>query len=140
MQSAAAFARLRNDPALGAFFESVYSAAMVDLPIIKDAAAAWTANQSAGNLAALSAAVNTLATEVNAKSGGQPSREYRFGKRVGAIIVLCHHQRHGAAAVWSKRQAATSKRLLQVLALTSRSTQEQVAKAYGVAPDFAGGM
>src|ERR1700690_2971866 len=63
LQSAAAFAQLANDPTLGAFFQSVYSAAVVDLPLIRDAGGAWTANKSAGNLSALSAAVNSLASE-----------------------------------------------------------------------------
>jgi hypothetical protein len=143
LQSAAAFAQLRNDPTLGAFFQSVYSAAIVDLPIIKDAGAAWTANKSAGNLSALSAAVNTLATEVNAQVlAANKVANTDAEKSVLSALLLFSATVNGMAAALS---GVSAKLVLpsgyrEVLALTPRSTQEQVAEAYGVAPDFLSGM
>ena len=143
LQSAAAFAQLRNDPTLGAFFDSVYSAAVADLPLIKDAGAAWTANKSAGNLSALSAAVNTLAAEVNAQVlAANKVANSDSEKSVLAALLLFSATVNGMAAALS---GVSAKLLLpsgyrEVLALTPRSTQEQVAKAYGVAPEFMGGM
>jgi hypothetical protein len=143
LQSAAAFAQLRNDPTLGAFIESVYSAAVVDLPLIKDAGAAWTANKSAGNLSALSAAVNTLASEVNIQVlAANKVANTDSQKSVLAALLLFSATINGMAAALSGVSAKVTLPggYREVLALTPRSTQEQVAQAYGVAPDFMGGM
>ena len=143
LQSAAAFARLGNDPTLGAFFESVYSAAIVDLPLIKDACAAWTANKSAGNLSALSAAVNSLASEVNAQVlAANRVANTDSEKSVLAALLLFSATINGMAAALSGVSAklALPGGYREVLALTPRSTQEQVAKTYGVAPEFADGV
>ncbi|MGB8768653.1 MAG: hypothetical protein WCC92_03495 [Candidatus Korobacteraceae bacterium] len=143
LQSAAAFAQLRNDPALGAFFESVYNAAIVDLPLIKDAGAAWTANKSAGNLSALSAAVNTLASEVNAQVlAANKVANTDSEKSALAALLLFSATVNGMAGALS---GVSAKLVLpsgyrEVLALTPHSAQQQVAKAYGVAPDFSDGM
>ncbi|MGA3053389.1 MAG: hypothetical protein ABSD63_04215 [Candidatus Korobacteraceae bacterium] len=143
LQSAAAFANLRNDPTLGAFFESVYNAAVVDLPLIKDAGAAWTANKSAGNLSALSAAVNTLASEVNAQIlAANKVANTDSQKSVLAALLLFSATINGMAAALSGVSAklALPRGYREVLALTPRPTQEQVAKAYGVGPGFVAGM
>ncbi len=126
LQSAAAFARLGNDPTLGAFFESVYSAAVVDLPLIKDAAAAWTANKSAGNLSALSAAVNTLAGEVNAQVlAANKVANTDSEKKVLSALLLFSATINGMAAALSGVSAklALPAGYHEVLALTPRSTQ-----------------
>ena len=143
LQSAAAFAQLANDPTLGAFFQSVYSAAVVDLPLIKGAGAAWSANKSAGNLSALAAAVNTLASEVNAQVlAANKVANTDSEKKVLAALLLFSATINGMAAALSGVSAklALPRGYREVLALTPRSTQEQVAQAYGVAPDFLEGM
>jgi hypothetical protein len=143
LQSAAAFAQLRNDPKLGAFFESVYSAAMVDLPIIKDAAAAWTANKSGGNLSALAAAVNTLASEVNAQVlAANKVANSESEKSVLSALLLFSATVNGMAAALSGVSAKLQlpPGYSEVVALTPLSTRLQVAEAYGVAPGFAGGI
>jgi hypothetical protein len=63
-------------------------------------------------------------------------------KSVLAALLLFAATVNGMAAALS---GVSAKLLLpsgcrEVLALTPRSTQEQVAKAYGVAPEFMGGM
>jgi hypothetical protein len=143
LQSAAAFAELRGDPTLGAFFESVYNAAVVDLPLIKDAGAAWVANKSAGNLSALAAAVNSLASEVNAQVLAANKVANSGSERsVLASLLLFSATINGMAAALSGVSAklALPVGYREVLALTPRLTQEHVARAYGVAPGFVGGM
>lgn len=143
LQSAAAFAELRKDPTLGAFFESVYSAAVVDLPLIKETGAAWMANKSAGNLSALSAAVNALASEVNTQVlAANKVANSESEKSVLATLLLFSATVNGMAAALSGVSAklAPPGGYSEVLALTPRATQERVAKAYGVEPECVGGM
>jgi hypothetical protein len=135
LQAAAAFAQLANDPTLGAFFQSVYSAAVVDLPLIKAAGAAWTANKSAGNLAALSAAVSSLASGVNAqvlaanKVANTDSEKSALGS-----LLLFSATLNGMAAALSGTSAklALPNGFHEVLALTPRAEVERLAKVYGV--------
>ena len=113
------------------------------MPLIKDAGAAWTANKSAGNLSALSAAVNTLASEVNAQVlAANKVANTDSEKTALTALLLFSATVNGMAAALSEVNA---KLVLpcgyhEVLAMTPRSTQEQVAKVYGVAPDFLSGM
>jgi len=65
MQTAASIASLAGNPQLGAVFQTVGELAATDGPLISATIAAWKANQSAGNLQAIVAAVNTFASGVN---------------------------------------------------------------------------
>jgi hypothetical protein len=143
LQSAAAFAQLLNHPTLGTFFQSVYSAAVVDVPLIKDAGAAWAANKSAGNLAALSAAVNKLAGEVNAQVlAANKVVNTDSEKTALTALLLFSATVNGMAAALSEVNAnlALPSGYNEVLAMTPRSTQEQVAKVYGAVPAVSDGM
>jgi hypothetical protein len=65
MQTAASIASLSGNPQLAAVFQTVGQLAVTDGPVISATIAAWKANQNAGNLQAIIAAVNTLASGVN---------------------------------------------------------------------------
>jgi hypothetical protein len=140
LQAAAAFAELRHDPALTVFFDSVYSAAVTDLPLVKAAGAAWIANKSAGNLAALSAAVNTLASEVNSQvlaANKVVTTDSQKSSLAALQLFAATVNGMSVALVGVSASMLLPDDYHEVLALTSRSTQEQVAKTYGVTPEFA---
>jgi len=87
--------------------------------------------------------VNTLASEVNAQIlAANKVANTDSQKSVLAALLLFSATINGMAAALSGVSAklALPRGYREVLALTPRPTQEQVAKAYGVGPGFVAGM
>jgi hypothetical protein len=107
------------------------------LPLIKAAGAAWIANKSAGNLAALSAAVNSLAAGVNAQVlAANRVANSDSEKKVFAALLLFSATVNGMSAALS---GVSAKLVLpsgynEVLALLPQADIDSVTGTYGADP------
>lgn len=129
------------DPALAPVFTLISTAVTTDQPGIAAAVAAWKANKSSGNFAALSAAVSTLAGKINAQvlaanGVANPQKDAIALTAIGGIALLINGW---AASLSGGNVSATATAALHVIEgwPEGRRQIEETAAVYGVsAEDF----
>jgi hypothetical protein len=143
---AASIAKLAGNASLSDILVKISNMSGTDLPIIQAAVTAWKASQTAGNLAALASAVNTLAAKINKQvlaANGLISTDadaIAMGVVAGLSLAI------NGWAIALGNMGSTSATLTvpdgfrEVRAITPRVKVEEVAREFGVPVDVVYGL
>jgi hypothetical protein len=147
LATAATIAKLTGNAQLAAIFSQSASIAQTDLPIIQNLVATYKANQSAGNLSALGAAVSSLAGKLTAQvlAANKVADTQTDAVAVAVVAGLAVGINGWALALAnagakSAQLATPQSDLRELAAIAGREQVARVAAVYGVSIDDLDGM
>ena len=135
---AASIERLAGNPSLANVFVKISNIAGTDLPLIQTAVDAWKASQTAGNLAALSSAVNVLAAKINTQVLAANGVISTDADAISMAVVLGLALAINGMSIALANIGTKSATLIvpngfrEVRAITPRVKVEEVAREFGV--------
>ena len=143
---AASIETLTNNPSLASVLVKISSIAGTDLPIIQTLVAAWKASQTAGNLAALSNAVNTLAAKINTQVLAANGLVSTDADAIAMVTLAGLALALNGMSIALGNLGTKSATLIvpdgfrEVRAITPRAGVEKVAQEFGVPVEFVYGL
>lgn len=137
-----------SNPALTATLTKISNVVATDAPAIEAAIATWKANQTAGNLSALAAVVNSLAATVNAQflqanSVADPKADAVTLASIAGVSAVLSGMALALAGVNKTTTPAVIGASIgydDIKGYLSQKDIEQTAATYGVSVDYVNGL
>ena len=137
-----------SNPALTATLTKISGIVATDAPVIEAAIATWKSNQTASNLSALAAVVNSLAATVNAQflqanSVADPKADAVILASIAGVSTVISGMALALAGVNKTTTPAATAASIgydDIKGYLSQKNVEQVAATYDVSPEFVSGL